>query len=64
MPSMFDNRIVSCQCELAPNPNHILSAGEPNSHYNNSMWLRKGQPKRCECGHWFKMVDADPNTLV
>jgi len=51
IPSMFENRLICCQCE-------------PNAHYNNHMWLRKGSSRRCECGHWFKLVDADPNTLV
>ena len=45
--SFFDSRMVGCICE------------EDQTHIN-WMWLHKGVPKRCECGHWFKLVDREP----
>jgi len=26
----------------------------------NWMWLHKGPPRRCECGHWFKLMEKAP----
>ncbi|PIO68951.1 hypothetical protein TELCIR_09242 [Teladorsagia circumcincta] len=36
---------------------------EPDSGHVNFMIIRKGVPKRCECGHWFKAIDADPESV-
>lgn len=47
IPSAFGYRLIGCICE------------EETCHINY-MWLYKGQPRRCECGHWFKLVDATP----
>ncbi|KAK6038184.1 hypothetical protein COOONC_24310 [Cooperia oncophora] len=46
----FPDRIVGCMCE-------------PDSGHVNFMIIRKGVPKRCECGHWFKAIDADPESV-
>jgi cytochrome c oxidase subunit 5b len=43
IPSAFEARIVGCVCE------------EDSSHVK-WMWLHAGEPKRCFCGHWFKLV--------
>jgi len=48
IPSHLEARIVGCICE-------------PDQHHVNYMWLRKDTPKRCECGHWFKLVEAEPD---
>ena len=40
-----------------------LFLGEHDSGHVNFMAIRKGVPKRCECGHWFKAVDADPESV-
>ncbi|XP_023246792.1 cytochrome c oxidase subunit 5B, mitochondrial isoform X2 [Copidosoma floridanum] len=45
--SYFKSRLVGCVCE------------EDQMHIN-WMWLHKGQPRRCECGHWFKLVERAP----
>ncbi|XP_045483249.1 cytochrome c oxidase subunit 5B, mitochondrial-like [Harmonia axyridis] len=47
IPSAFDARIVGCICE-------------EEAAYVNWMWLYKGQPKRCECGHWYTLVHKAP----
>ena len=50
VPAHAPDRIVGCLCE-------------PDSGHVNFMWVRKGNPKRCECGHWFLAVDAEPETV-
>ncbi|NP_001165813.1 cytochrome c oxidase subunit 5B, mitochondrial [Nasonia vitripennis] len=45
--SFFKSRLVGCICE------------EDQLHVN-WMWLHKGKPRRCECGHWFKLVERTP----
>lgn len=41
----FDkSRVVGCICE-------------EESQSIKWMWLHEGEPKRCQCGHWFKLVD-------
>ncbi|XP_067614740.1 cytochrome c oxidase subunit 5B, mitochondrial-like [Eurosta solidaginis] len=47
IPSTFDERIVGCICE-------------EDQTYVQWMWLQKGTLKRCECGHWFKLVEKAP----
>lgn len=46
IPAMLDKRLIGCICD------------EDSSHINY-MWLHKGEPKRCECGYWFKLVKGD-----
>jgi len=45
--SCYDKRLVGCICD-------------EESVIINYMWLHKGQPKRCGCGHWFKLVYEEP----
>ncbi|XP_018332360.1 cytochrome c oxidase subunit 5B, mitochondrial-like [Agrilus planipennis] len=47
VPSAFDSRIIGCVCE-------------EDSTSINWMWVHKGHPKRCECGHWFNLVHRAP----
>ncbi|GJQ80745.1 hypothetical protein Trydic_g9337 [Trypoxylus dichotomus] len=47
IPSAFDARIVGCICE-------------EDATSVNWMWLHKGQPRRCDCGHWFSLVQKAP----
>lgn len=47
IPSAFDARIVGCICE-------------EDATSVNWMWLHKGQPRRCDCGHWFSLVHKAP----
>lgn len=47
IPSAFDSRIVGCVCE-------------EDATSVNWMWLHKGVSRRCECGHWFKLVQKAP----
>jgi len=49
IPTHFPERMIACLCE-------------PDSGHVNYMWVRKGPPTRCECGHWFKAIDADPDS--
>ncbi|KAH8306748.1 hypothetical protein KR044_012099 [Drosophila immigrans] len=46
IPSVFDGRMVGCLClgDRAP----------------KWMWLEKGAPKRCECGHYYVLKKAEP----
>lgn len=47
IPSAFDARLIGCICE-------------EESTSISWMWLHKGEPKRCECGHWFCLVHKAP----
>lgn len=40
-----NERIVACSCETTQN--HLKYT-----------WVYRGEPKRCQCGHWLKLVDA------
>ncbi|VDP01965.1 unnamed protein product [Heligmosomoides polygyrus] len=45
-------------------PSHFPERiSEPDSGDVNFMIVRKGMPKRCECRHWFKAIDADPESV-
>uniref|UniRef100_A0A1A9W3X8 Cytochrome c oxidase subunit 5B, mitochondrial n=1 Tax=Glossina brevipalpis TaxID=37001 RepID=A0A1A9W3X8_9MUSC len=45
IPSAFNGRIVGCICN--------------DNRFVNYMWLEKGCPKRCECGHWFRLKEVE-----
>jgi len=45
--SAYHERMIGCLCE-------------EDATYINWMWLPKGEPKRCECGHWFKLQYKAP----
>ena len=45
VPSFEEKRLVGCVCE-------------EDATTINWMWVHKGDPKRCECGYWFKAIDA------
>ncbi|KYN44057.1 Cytochrome c oxidase subunit 5B, mitochondrial [Trachymyrmex septentrionalis] len=45
--SAFESRIMGCICD-------------EDSLHVNWMWLHQGPPRRCECGHWFKLVEKAP----
>uniref|UniRef100_A0A6M2DN19 Putative cytochrome c oxidase subunit vb/cox4 n=1 Tax=Xenopsylla cheopis TaxID=163159 RepID=A0A6M2DN19_XENCH len=47
IPSAFQSRIVGCICE-------------EDATAIKWMWLYQDAPKRCECGHWFKLVHKAP----
>ncbi|XP_076368075.1 cytochrome c oxidase subunit 5B, mitochondrial-like [Tachypleus tridentatus] len=47
IPSAYQERLIGCICE-------------EDATCINWMWLEKGEPKRCECGYWFKLIDAKP----
>lgn len=68
IPSAFDARLVGCVCELfrcarvlemSLNRNFPFS-GEEEQTFVQWMWLYQGEPKRCECGHWYKLVEKAP----
>jgi len=48
VPSHLESRIVGCICE-------------PDQQFVNYMWVNKEEPKRCSCGYWFKLVEAEPD---
>ncbi|XP_032683040.1 cytochrome c oxidase subunit 5B, mitochondrial-like [Odontomachus brunneus] len=45
--SSFESRIMGCICD-------------EDAMHVNWMWLHQGPPRRCECGHWFKLVEKAP----
>ncbi|XP_063707772.1 cytochrome c oxidase subunit 5B, mitochondrial-like [Culicoides brevitarsis] len=47
IPSAFEARLIGCICE-------------EDQIRIQWMWLHQGQEKRCECGHWFKLVEKTP----
>ncbi|KAI0236773.1 hypothetical protein LSAT2_012689 [Lamellibrachia satsuma] len=46
IPSMYHYRLVGCICE-------------EDAVSINWMYLYKGEPRRCNCGYWFKLVDLE-----
>lgn len=46
VPSFHESRIIGCICH-------------EEAFYVNWMWLYKGEPRRCECGYWFKLTEAE-----
>ncbi|KAL8588996.1 hypothetical protein ACOMHN_047977 [Nucella lapillus] len=44
IPSLYEKRLVGCICE-------------EDAVSINWLHLHKGEPRRCECGFWFKLVD-------
>ncbi|XP_022230583.2 cytochrome c oxidase subunit 5B, mitochondrial [Drosophila obscura] len=46
IPSAFDGRLVGCLCL--------------DDRFAKWMWLEKGPPKRCECGHYFVLKQVPP----
>ncbi|XP_064605479.1 cytochrome c oxidase subunit 5B, mitochondrial-like [Liolophura sinensis] len=50
VPSINTKRLVGCICE-----EDAISI--------NWMYLHKGEPKRCECGYWFKLAELQPVNL-
>jgi len=46
IPSTEENRIIGCICE-----EDALAV--------NWMYLYKGETKRCECGHWFRIMPVE-----
>jgi len=47
VPSMYNKRLIG----------HLCEEGQP---YLTYFYVYKSEPKRCQCGHWFKLVDAEP----
>lgn len=47
VPSAFESRIVGCICE-------------EDATCVTWMWLHSDTPRRCQCGHWFKLVHKEP----
>ncbi|XP_066258596.1 cytochrome c oxidase subunit 5B, mitochondrial-like isoform X2 [Euwallacea similis] len=47
IPSAYSARIVGCTCD-------------EEATSISFMWLHMGEPKRCECGHWYKLVHKAP----
>jgi len=46
IPSMYEKRLIGCVCE-------------EDSISIHWMFLFKGEPKRCHCGNWYKLVELD-----
>merc|ERR1711951_19119 len=44
VPSVYNKRLIGHQCE-------------DDQTYLTYFYVYKGFPKRCQCGHWFKVVD-------
>ncbi|CAH1775372.1 unnamed protein product [Owenia fusiformis] len=51
IPSLYEKRLVGCICE-------------EDAVSINWMHLHKGEPKRCECGYWFKLEAKKPEKLA
>jgi len=47
VPSADVSRLMGCVCE-------------EDSTVINWMWLHKGEARRCECGHYFKLTEFKP----
>jgi len=51
IPSHLRARLVGCCC------------GDEETMAVIWINLHKGEPKRCHCGHWYKLVDAPPTDM-
>lgn len=76
IPSAFDARILGCICKyfyrMFPSSELLLFiyllivftydffSGHEDQTYVQWMWLYKDVPKRCECGHWYKLYYVEP----
>ncbi|KAG6438907.1 hypothetical protein O3G_MSEX000318 [Manduca sexta] len=38
----------------------VLFSGEEHATAVTWLWLHKDNPRRCECGHWYKLVEKQP----
>lgn len=47
IPSAYPARIVGCHCD-------------EEATSISWFWLHENEPKRCECGHWYKLVQVAP----
>lgn len=45
VPSVTDERMVGCVCH-------------DDQFYVSYFWLYKGEPRRCQCGHWYKLYNV------
>ena len=50
IPSAFESRMVGCICE-------------EDSDSIEWMWLHRGEPKCCHCGHWFQLYYEKPTSI-
>ncbi|XP_064383325.1 cytochrome c oxidase subunit 5B, mitochondrial-like [Halichondria panicea] len=50
VPSMCNERLVGCICQ---------------EEATNVEWLqlKSGPPQRCECGHWFQLIQGNPTKI-
>uniref|UniRef100_A0A0R3RK12 Cytochrome c oxidase subunit 5B, mitochondrial n=1 Tax=Elaeophora elaphi TaxID=1147741 RepID=A0A0R3RK12_9BILA len=46
VPSDFDYRLLACFCE-------------PDTTFPVLFVVHEGEPQRCRCGHWFKLIDQE-----
>uniref|UniRef100_A0A915PLJ0 Cytochrome c oxidase subunit Vb n=1 Tax=Setaria digitata TaxID=48799 RepID=A0A915PLJ0_9BILA len=46
VPSDLDYRLLACFCE-------------PDTTFPVLFILHEGEPQRCRCGHWFKLIDQE-----
>ena len=65
LPSSFSSN--SRPLPLPPSPSLLCSSpsipGEEDATYINWMMVKKGPPQRCECGHWFELIEAKPTKI-
>lgn len=68
IPSAFDARLVGCVCEEEQTFVQWMWLYQVNRKLNNVpfplltlfIFFFQGEPKRCECGHWYKLVEKAP----
>ena len=41
----------------------MFSLGEEDATFINWMTLKKGEPQRCQCGHFFELVQGLPYNI-
>jgi len=51
IPSIYEKRLIGCVCE-----EDAISI--------NWMFVFKGEPKRCHCGNWYKLVELDTSKVI
>ena len=41
----------------------IFCSGDEETTFVQWMQLKNGPPQRCECGHWFKLIQGNPTKI-
>ena len=52
-------RMLACVGGLYRDIGVVVCSGEEDAVSINWMYLYKGEPRRCQCGYWFKLTELE-----